>query len=333
MPLFTNLKKGAIRLVLEGIVAAGREKAFVGWLENVWRDPTWERNRYYHLKESLLASLLLELRLVQGASLRTINIADQYIAIARRHLGSLDGRHIVELGPGRNLGAGIAFRYIGAASYSGIELNVGSDFNTRSTLESVECLARIKYGTFINNFNAEQVGFVPPGSQPSESLLLGDKEIKLVEVGSLTSIDMQGEVADFVYSNFTLEHIQEPAAMVKEIARLLRPGGVTAHFIDCEDHRDFSRPFEYLTFSDREWEATYGKAGGRSLWNYQNRYRASDFRRFFEDTGLEILEYTPLRSGVLSDDLRERLAPRFRAYDLADLQVVWLMIVARKRLT
>jgi hypothetical protein len=87
MPLFTNLKKSAIRLVLEGIVAAGREKAFVGWLENVWRDLTWERNRYYHLKEILLASLLLELRLVQGASLRTINIADQYIAIARRHLG------------------------------------------------------------------------------------------------------------------------------------------------------------------------------------------------------------------------------------------------------
>ena len=60
-----NLWKTAIRLALEGIVAAGREKAFVGWLENVWRDPTWERNRYYHLKESLLASLLLELRLVQ----------------------------------------------------------------------------------------------------------------------------------------------------------------------------------------------------------------------------------------------------------------------------
>jgi ubiquinone/menaquinone biosynthesis C-methylase UbiE len=132
-----------------------------------------------------------------------------------------------------------------------------------------------------------------------------------------------------VYSNFTFEHLQRPEATVREIARLLKPGGITAHFIDIEDHSDFSRPFDYLTYSDDEWEAHYAD-GGKPLWTYENRCRASDFRRFFEQAGLEIMEHTPLRSAQISDELSARMAPRFQAYDRDDLQVVWLMIVGRK---
>jgi hypothetical protein len=227
------------------------------------------------------------------------------------------------------LGAGIAFRYLGAARYSGVELNVGNEFNTWSTLNSIEILTRIKYGKFLDNFNGVPLNFVEPGSL-SDNVSLASRGINLVKVESFTSIDLPDNTADMIYSNFTFEHIQNPAIMSVEIARLLKPGAITAHFIDIEDHSDFSQPFNYLAFEDEEWEARYNEDGGQPMWLYQNRCRASDFRNFFEQAGLKILEYTPLRSAAIDPELLERLAPRFREYDLEDLQIVWLMIIAAK---
>jgi hypothetical protein len=152
-----------VSAALDRIVESGQEQAFVDLVAGKWRDPNWERNKFYHLQESLLASLLLDLRFVQGASLRTVNIADQYVEIARRYFPSFAGRHILEIGPGRNLGAGIAFRYLGAERYTGVELEAfGSEFNTWATLNTIECLIRVKYGSFLDNFNGVPLGLVPP---------------------------------------------------------------------------------------------------------------------------------------------------------------------------
>jgi hypothetical protein len=62
----------------------------------------------------------------------------------------------------------------------------------------------------------------------------------------------------------------------------------------------------------------------------ENRLRASDFRRCFSHHGLRVTEYRPLRPAVLPQELWERLAPRFREYDLDDLRVVWLFLAAVK---
>jgi SAM-dependent methyltransferase len=312
-----------ISAALDRIVESGQERAFVDLIAEKWRDPNWERNKFYHLQECLLSNLLLDLRLIQGASLRTVNIADQYVEIARRYFPSFAGRHILEIGPGRNLGAGIAFRYLGAERYTGVEFEAfGSEFNTWATLNTIECLVRIKYGSFLDNFNAAPLGIVPSLQGPADQVALDNKGIFLLRPASFSEIELPDGSVDMVYSNFTFEHLQRPEATVHEIARLLKPGGITAH-------SDFSRPFDYLTFSDDEWEAHY-TSGRKPLWTYENRCRASDFRRFFESAGLELMEDTPLRSAPIADELFARIAPRFQAYDRDDLEVVWLMIVGRK---
>ena len=152
-----------------------------------------------------------------------------------------------------------------------MEIYPGDDFNTWSTLASTEVLARALYGTLEENFNGLTRGFLPFGDLRDRVEMDG---ISLVQPEQLSKIPLSDGSADFSYSNFTLEHIQNPAEIARELARLLRPGGVTAHFIDIEDHSNFAEPFNYLVHSDEEWEAQYGDdQGKRPWWMYENRAR------------------------------------------------------------
>ena len=295
------------------------KKVIDGILQDLY-EPSYSRNSYYHAKEYVLYKLLDELRLVQGASVRTLTITDQYAQIARKHFSSLAGRHILEIGPGSNLGAGIIFRYLGAASYTGVELFTDHDFNNWATLNSIEALARIKYGNFLDNFNGVAVGIAPLG-ELNDIISLEDKGIKLLRPKTFGEIGLPDASVDMVYSNFTFEHLQNPQATATEIARLLKPGAITAHFIDIEDHSDFTNPFNYLIYSDEEWEARYGD-GKVPEWGYENRCRASDFRQFFAASGLTLLQCERLRSAKISDELLERIAPRFKHYGREDLETV-----------
>lgn len=310
-----HLPEGQMREAIDAVFAA-------------LRDPRDERNQSYHLKEYVLHKLLNELCLTQGASVRTLNIADQYVRLAQRHLPSLEGIHVVEIGPGRSLGAGIAFRFLGADRYTGIEMHVGADFNSWSTLNAIETLVRFKYGEFLDNFQNRKLGMVPDGGL-AEGVALDSARMTVLQPESLSTFPLPDCSADLVYSNFTFEHIQDPAAMAAEIARVLKPGGLTAHFIDIEDHSDFSQPFNYLVHSREAWDGRYGP-GKTPLHYYENRERASDFKRHFSAHGLEVVEFRPLRSATIPPDLYERIDPHFKAYDRDDLQVVWLMIAAVK---
>jgi SAM-dependent methyltransferase len=85
-----------------------------------------------------------------------------------------------------------------------------------------------------------------------------------------------GEV-DCIFSNSVLEHVP-PAAidgMYVEAMRLLAPGGIMFHSVNCGDHYAYVdrrvHQLHYLRYSDAEWRR----------WNnaflYQNRMRAHEF--------------------------------------------------------
>jgi len=209
---------------LDAISKTGAEREFVDSLITAMADPNWERNRYYVLKEYLLSKLLDDLRLVQGASLRTINAARQYVEIATQTLGSMEGRHVLEIGPGRNLGAGLLWRYRGAR-FTGAEIYPGEDFNTWVTLNSASILSRILYGSFVENFNAIDRGYVQRAKHISDAVS-PDEHIDLVRPEDFCSMPLPSASINFIYSNFTLEHIQDPPRLCTEIARLLKRGGV-----------------------------------------------------------------------------------------------------------
>jgi SAM-dependent methyltransferase len=137
---------------------------------------------------------------------------------------------------------------------------------------------------------------------------------------------------DVVFSNSVLEHVPGPAieAIYRESMRILKPGGIMFHSVNCGDHYAYSdrsiHQLHYLQFSDRDWQR----------WNnaflYQNRLRAKDFTDMAKAVGFSIEVDTSRAS-------EERLAqldaikvdPAFVArYTREQLAITSIDFIARK---
>lgn len=104
-----------------------------------------------------------------------------------------------------------------------------------------------------------------------------------------TCTNLPVSTIDCVFSNSVLEHVPAEAieAMYAESLRILKPGGVMFHSVNCGDHYAYVdrrvTQLNYLKYSDRRW----------SRWNnaflYQNRLRAHHFVERAAESGFDIV--------------------------------------------
>jgi len=101
---------------------------------------------------------------------------------------------------------------------------------------------------------------------------------------SLKSIPSQS--VDFVWSHSVLEHVRycEFEATLKELKRILKPGGLMSNNIDYQDHLDYS--LNNLRFSTKLWETPLFASSGF----YTNRIPAVRMHKMFRDAGFEVLQ-------------------------------------------
>jgi ubiquinone/menaquinone biosynthesis C-methylase UbiE len=98
---------------------------------------------------------------------------------------------------------------------------------------------------------------------------------------------------DIVCCIEVVEHVREPARMVKEISRVLRAGG--AGVVTCPSY-DFSVVYDPINSALRL--AGRRIAAGAYAYGHSKLVKAGDIERWFEEAGLEILERSRL-SGPL----------------------------------
>ncbi len=131
--------------------------------------------------------------------------------------------------------------------------------------------------------------------------------------GDATASGLGAASVDLVFSNSVLEHVPAAvlAALMVETVRLLRPGGLALHNVNCGDHYAyFDRSItavDYLRFSEREWRR----------WNndllYQNRLRAIDFTQAAQAAGLHIvMDHHRARADLLARLSEITVAEPFR---------------------
>ena len=132
------------------------------------------------------------------------------------------------------------------------------------------------------------------------------------------------ESFDVIFSQACYQRFRDPAAATRNIARMLRPGGVTSHQIDLRDNRDFERPLDFLRIGDVAWRLATSR---RSL---TNRWRASDILDAFAREGLVVLQRTVNRSIDVTPEMAASFTRRFRSKTLDDLGVLGLFVVAVK---
>lgn len=125
---------------------------------------------------------------------------------------------------------------------------------------------------------------------------------------------------DLVISNSVLEHV--PAlvlgALLAESRRILRPGGLSLHGVNCGDHYAYIdrriTAIHYLRYSEQRWR----------LWNndilFQNRLRASDFLAAAAHAGLAVVrDWQRAKPELLARLPELPIDPQFRHYSDVDL--------------
>ncbi len=148
---------------------------------------------------------------------------------------------------------------------------------------------------------------------------------------SAAQTSLAADSVDIVFSNSVLEHV--PASSIEacfvEAMRVLRPGGVMFHSVNCGDHYAYIDhsidQLHYLEFSETEW----------AMWNneflYQNRLRAIDFLDLARRAGFTIEVDT---SRAAPDRLAQldgiEIDPMFARYTREQLAITSVTFVARK---
>ncbi|GGD55934.1 methyltransferase domain-containing protein [Pseudoxanthomonas indica] len=146
-----------------------------------------------------------------------------------------------------------------------------------------------------------------------------------------TRTDLPDDSVDVVFSNSVLEHVpgEVITAMYRESMRILAPGGVMFHSVNCGDHYAYVdrkvHQLHYLRFSDAEWKR----------WNnaflYQNRLRAHYFVDEAREMGFDIvLDTSTTRPERLAQLQAMNVHPQFAHYAPEQLCITSVDFIARK---
>jgi SAM-dependent methyltransferase len=151
---------------------------------------------------------------------------------------------------------------------------------------------------------------------------------------SLSGLDDNS--VDIHFSLYTFEHIpqEDLRAILREGARVLRPGGVAIHRVDPKDHFSGTDPsitkINFLGFTESKWRKHFGHR-----LSYQNRLHDPEFRALFEESGLRLLEreYKTDERSLAALKAGFSLAPPFDKQDREELCRYALDYVATPRLS
>ncbi|MHB8769968.1 MAG: glycosyltransferase [Syntrophales bacterium] len=94
---------------------------------------------------------------------------------------------------------------------------------------------------------------------------------------------------DIVLSNAVLEHVMNPAHCFRELFRIMSHQGIQFHQVDFRDHRDFSRPLDFLLIGDGEYARLFREVNGER----GNRWRPIEYETMMRQAGFSNISFHP----------------------------------------
>lgn len=224
------------------------------------------------------------------------------------------GRQVLEIGPGRSLGLGLIFLASGARQVFAVDRFRHLFWDEPDCRHLQGVLDRLGEGQWPYPERARRaVRRIAVGQVEFDPALLSYRQ------ADGAALPMPGASVDITYSNAVLEHVHRPEVVVRELARVTRPGGDSVHEIDFRDHFQMDDRLRLLTFGEWEWQARTRLRPG-----YTNRWRLGDFMHAFEGEGFEHRagQATNSMSAGEVEARRAGMHPRFRGRPTEELSTL-----------
>lgn len=243
----------------------------------------------------------------------SLKVFSIYYHHLQRHGFKLKGKTILHIGPGDLIGVDALFLLFGAYRVISIDLNPGNYGYPEPSSQLPF------YETLWNHVVAQEaLSFKTPWPEiilfSNSGVRYNTDRLLRLSPADVCNLPIKDACVDFAFSNAVLEHIKDPAAAIKEIARVLCPGGHTMHRVDLRDHRDFSKPLEFLKPGEPNT--------GCNLW------RAFQFEEAFGKEPLNIIEFEVFDRIQVTEEDRACFDSRFANLPCADLEKLRFLIYA-----
>jgi len=209
----------------------------------------------------------------------------------------------LELGPGDSLASAVIAKAFGSRSTYLVDVGAFANGGMR-TYRALGILLRDR-------------GLHPPDVESAASItdLLRQSDGIYLTSGLSSLRTLPDQSVDFAWSHAVLEHVRRELfdETLRELRRVMRPGGASSHRIDLEDH--LAESINHLRFSRRVWESwTFRNSGF-----YTNRLRRSEILKSAHSAGFDVDMELHMWPSLPVD--RSKLAPDFRMLPDEELRV------------
>lgn len=258
-----------------------------------------------------------------------------------------DPRVVAEIGPGASIGAGLAALLAGADTYYGFDIKayhhgartaaVFDDLvallSARAPVPDEQELPNIKPVLDDHRFPGHILtearlarALLPERVARLRQALLdggGDPASPITyQAPWFEAARIRPGTVDWIFSQAVMEHVDDLAATYRACRAWLAGGGVMSHQIDFKSHGTAEAWNGHWAYSDAAWRLMRG-----ARLYLVNRQPYSAHREALRAAGFDILLDLPV---TRQDGLkRDRLAPRYRALDDADLVTAGAFMIAR----
>lgn len=203
-----------------------------------------------------------------------ISIRNSLASIREAMPDGVSGKQILEVGPGQNYAVALTLVCLGA---------------TVSVLDPYLANAESEYHVRFFDKLASAIEGELQGARVDRLRELATRKASIDDLlrrigAPAEEADLAGHQFDFIFSNAVGEHFYELPVAFENLYAATKPGGAHFHVVDCRDHRDFSRPFEYLLLDENAYRQEFVRRSGEM----GNRWRPIDIEQTLREIGFEI---------------------------------------------
>jgi len=235
----------------------------------------------------------------QEAAHYSFRVVNHYLANLPGGRAALKGRRVLELGPGTHFATALILRSLGAES-----VTVADRFLSEWRQGHHEPIYRQVCRLMSEQFPDAEIGSfqacLDANDHPAQvigKLPMPVEQIRSQDCGQF----------DLVLSNAVLEHVRRPAIAARALHDLTVPGGIGFHQVDFRDHRDMSRPLEFLLPDEGSFQDLFDDCHGEC----GNRFRPHQWGHLLQEVGFSLTDFQP-NMGAQTAYLDSYL-PRLRA--------------------